>query len=205
MSNSWEVHWKDYYQILQVHPTAEQEVIKAAYNRLARKYHPDVSQDSSSTRRMRDLNEAFEVLGNLEQRRIYHPVWLQERRESENTYRQGSKTRSTPPSETPRPTTVGSSKTKLGRQILAEIRRWRVESGGREYQIEYVANPNMRGDVLINGKVVASWGSSVWWLPKIVEFQIDHKPAVLRRTGIISQHFDLVWEGRVYNEKQGRV
>ncbi|MFC2036213.1 DnaJ domain-containing protein [Chloroflexota bacterium] len=71
---------KDYYQILQVHPTAEQEIIRAAYDRLAKKYHPDVNQAPSSTKKMTDINEAFEVLGNLERRRSYHPEWLQKRR-----------------------------------------------------------------------------------------------------------------------------
>lgn len=71
--------WKDYYQILQVHPTAEQEVIKAAYNRLAKKYHPDVNPEPSSLKRMKDLNEAFDVLGNLTNRRSYHQKWLQRR------------------------------------------------------------------------------------------------------------------------------
>jgi hypothetical protein len=97
MSNSWEIHWKDYYQILQVHPTAEQEVIKATYDRLARKYHPDVNQKPSSAQKMIDINEAYEVLGTLETRRLYHPVWLQKRRESNN--------RQTPPRESLRPET----------------------------------------------------------------------------------------------------
>lgn len=84
MSNRWDIHWKDYYQILQVHPTSGQEVIKVAYDRLARKYHPDVNQEPSSTQKMKDINEAFEVLGALETRRLYHPDWLQKRRESNN-------------------------------------------------------------------------------------------------------------------------
>lgn len=67
---------KDYYKILQVHPTAEQEVIKAAYDRLAKKYHPDVNPEPSSLEKMKDLNEAFEVLGDLTNRRMYHQEWL---------------------------------------------------------------------------------------------------------------------------------
>lgn len=67
---------KDYYKILQVHPTAEQEVIKAAYDRLAKKYHPDVNPEPSSLRKMKDLNEAYEVLGDLTNRRLYHQEWL---------------------------------------------------------------------------------------------------------------------------------
>lgn len=78
-----DIRWKDYYQILQVHPTASQEVIKAAYDRLARIYHPDVNHEASSTPKMVDINEAFEVLGKLENRRLYHPEWLQRRRGSQ--------------------------------------------------------------------------------------------------------------------------
>ncbi len=67
---------KDYYQILQVVPQAEPEVIEAAYRRLMRKYHPDAlpldEQDSEqAVRKAQELNEAYEVLGNVEKRRAY--------------------------------------------------------------------------------------------------------------------------------------
>jgi len=61
----------DYYKILQVHPTAEPEVIEAAYRRLARKYHPDVNQDPAATERMRDLNEAYDLLSDPNERSEY--------------------------------------------------------------------------------------------------------------------------------------
>ncbi len=62
---------KDYYAILQVHPLAEPEVIEAAYRRLSRKYHPDVSGQADAGRRMREMNEAFEVLSDPARRRAY--------------------------------------------------------------------------------------------------------------------------------------
>ena len=68
MKENWEIHWKDYYKILQVQPSAETEVIKAAYERLARKYHPDVNRDSNASQRMKELNEAFEIIGDPEKR-----------------------------------------------------------------------------------------------------------------------------------------
>ncbi len=61
----------DYYEILQVSRNAEQEVIDAAYRRLARKYHPDANKDPKATERMRLLNQAFEVLGNRVKRAQY--------------------------------------------------------------------------------------------------------------------------------------
>jgi DnaJ-class molecular chaperone len=61
----------DYYEILQVHPSAEAEVIDAAYRRLARKYHPDVNTRVDASERMKQINAAFEVLGNSAARSEY--------------------------------------------------------------------------------------------------------------------------------------
>jgi curved DNA-binding protein CbpA len=62
---------KDYYRILQVDRFAETEVIQAAYKRLAKKYHPDVNPSPDATRVMKELNEAFEVLGDPQKRSSY--------------------------------------------------------------------------------------------------------------------------------------
>ena len=62
---------KDYYAILQVDPRAEPEVIEVAYRRLSRKYHPDVREEADAGQRMRELNEAFEVLSDPARRRAY--------------------------------------------------------------------------------------------------------------------------------------
>jgi curved DNA-binding protein CbpA len=50
------------YKILQVDPEAEDEVIEAAYRRLARKYHPDISPSRESQDRMVLFNQAWEQL-----------------------------------------------------------------------------------------------------------------------------------------------
>jgi hypothetical protein len=62
---------RDYYAILQVSPDAEREVIDAAYRRLARKYHPDVYTEGDAAERMRQLNEAYEILGDPGKRAEY--------------------------------------------------------------------------------------------------------------------------------------
>ncbi len=61
----------NYYEILQVSPEAEHEVIGAAYKKLARKYHPDLNPDTTAANRMRDLNRAIEVLGDPHKRAEY--------------------------------------------------------------------------------------------------------------------------------------
>jgi DnaJ domain len=52
----------DPYKILQVDPEAEDEVIEAAYRRLARKYHPDVASGPDSETRMVAINQAWDQL-----------------------------------------------------------------------------------------------------------------------------------------------
>jgi curved DNA-binding protein CbpA len=52
----------DPYKVLQVDPEAERDVIEAAYRRLARKYHPDVSSEPESHERMIAINGAWEQL-----------------------------------------------------------------------------------------------------------------------------------------------
>ena len=62
---------KNYYKILQVDPSAEAEVIAAAYKRLSIKYHPDTNRSPDANRRMQEINEAFDVLKDPARRRQY--------------------------------------------------------------------------------------------------------------------------------------
>jgi curved DNA-binding protein CbpA len=62
---------KNYYKILQVDPTADPEVIAAAYKRLSLKYHPDANPDPQSNWRMQEINEAYQVLKDPLKRRDY--------------------------------------------------------------------------------------------------------------------------------------
>jgi len=56
------------YKILQVDPEAEFEVIEAAYRRLARKYHPDISDTPETHERMVAINHAWDQLRTPERR-----------------------------------------------------------------------------------------------------------------------------------------
>jgi curved DNA-binding protein CbpA len=68
----------NYYHTLEVGPTASSWQIKAAFRRLARKYHPDVRKTGSMAK-MTQINEAYEVLSNRLKRASYDRV-LQGRR-----------------------------------------------------------------------------------------------------------------------------
>jgi hypothetical protein len=61
----------DFYEILQVSPRAEPEVIEAAFRRLARKYHPDVDRAAGDLGRMIALNLAYETLKDPVRRADY--------------------------------------------------------------------------------------------------------------------------------------
>ena len=61
----------DHYKVLQVDPEAEDEVIQAAYRRLARKYHPDVASDPAAADRMAAINAAWAVLRDAAGRAAY--------------------------------------------------------------------------------------------------------------------------------------
>ncbi|HYH92737.1 MAG TPA: DnaJ domain-containing protein [Candidatus Saccharimonadales bacterium] len=54
----------DPYKTLQVDSEAEEEVIVAAYRRLARKYHPDVAPGADAAARMTAINAAWELIGD---------------------------------------------------------------------------------------------------------------------------------------------
>lgn len=61
----------DAYKILQVDSEAEDEVIVAAYRRLARKYHPDVAPGDEAAARMSAINAAFGLIGTPAKRAAY--------------------------------------------------------------------------------------------------------------------------------------
>ncbi len=61
----------DPYKILQVDPEAEDEVIQAAYRRLAQKYHPDLSIGQAAMDRMVAINAAWETIGDPKRRASY--------------------------------------------------------------------------------------------------------------------------------------
>jgi curved DNA-binding protein len=65
------LQYKDYYQILGVNRNAVQSDIKKAFRKLARKYHPDVSKEADAETRMKDINEAYAVLSDIEKRAAY--------------------------------------------------------------------------------------------------------------------------------------
>jgi hypothetical protein len=69
----------DHYAALGIDPTADQEVIAAAYRALAKKYHPDTgaTTGTASPQRFAEIQQAYEVLGSVEGRRRYDQALLE--------------------------------------------------------------------------------------------------------------------------------
>jgi curved DNA-binding protein len=66
------MEFKDYYATLGVTKAASEKEIKQAFRKLARKFHPDVNPgDKSAEARFKDINEAYEVLGDSGKRSKY--------------------------------------------------------------------------------------------------------------------------------------
>lgn len=64
---------KDYYETLGITKDATDDEIKRAYRMLAKKYHPDVSEEptESAEEKFKEISEAYEILMDTEKRKIY--------------------------------------------------------------------------------------------------------------------------------------
>ncbi|MCU0306885.1 MAG: DnaJ domain-containing protein [Thermoleophilia bacterium] len=64
----------DHYAVLGIDRDADQDAVRRAYRRLARRHHPDVSADPDAEERFKEVNEAYQVLSDPERRAAYdHP------------------------------------------------------------------------------------------------------------------------------------
>jgi curved DNA-binding protein len=76
------IDFKDYYAILGVARDASETDIKKAFRQLARRYHPDIAKDKvGAEAKFKEINEAYEVLGDPEKRKRYDELgahWEQE-------------------------------------------------------------------------------------------------------------------------------
>ena len=68
-------HFKNHYRVLNVDLTADDTTIKAAFRRLAFRYHPDRAKNARGARRFQEIREAYEVLSDPERRREYDEIY----------------------------------------------------------------------------------------------------------------------------------
>lgn len=62
---------RDYYEVLGVSKGASPEELKKAYRKLALEWHPDRNKSAEATQKFKEINEAYEVLGNADKKSAY--------------------------------------------------------------------------------------------------------------------------------------
>ncbi len=65
---------KDYYSILEINESASTETVEKVHKLLIKKYHPDLQQEQDKAKaeeKMKEINEAYEVLTNPEKKKMY--------------------------------------------------------------------------------------------------------------------------------------
>jgi hypothetical protein len=95
------MEFKDYYKIMEITPQATEEEIRQSFRRLARKYHPDVSDEADATDRFKEIREAYEILKDPQKRESYDNSkvvikpyslpWFRTKKESWDRYRARNK------------------------------------------------------------------------------------------------------------------
>lgn len=89
-----------YYQTLGAFETASQEEIKHAYRQLAKKYHPDHNRSKSAEAKFKEINEAYQTLGDPGRRQVYDYDLRQSRKASAAGSSPAGSSSSPPPSGT---------------------------------------------------------------------------------------------------------
>jgi curved DNA-binding protein CbpA len=67
--------FKNHYRALNIPSTADATTIKAAFRGLALRYHPDRARSTRTTRRFKEIREAYEILSDPETRRQYDEIY----------------------------------------------------------------------------------------------------------------------------------
>ena len=68
------MQFKDYYKILGINSDADLKSIKTAYRKLARKFHPDVSEDKDAEEKFKEIAEAYAVLKDKDKRAEFDEI-----------------------------------------------------------------------------------------------------------------------------------
>jgi curved DNA-binding protein CbpA len=77
---------RDFYSILNIPRDASKKEIRKAYLRLARQYHPDISQEPATRKQFEDINQAYTILFDDESRTLYNHYFEEEERGEEKSW-----------------------------------------------------------------------------------------------------------------------
>lgn len=62
---------RDYYEVLGIDKSADQDTIKKAYRTLAKKYHPDINKAPEAVEKFKEVQEAYEILSDESKKSLY--------------------------------------------------------------------------------------------------------------------------------------
>lgn len=62
---------RDYYEVLGIEKSADQDTIKKAYRTLAKKYHPDINKEPDAVEKFKEVQEAYEILSDESKKSLY--------------------------------------------------------------------------------------------------------------------------------------
>ena len=66
---------KNYYKILNIQKDASSEQVKEAYRKLVKFWHPDINPSPNAHEKIIEINEAYEILNNVEKRKVYNRIY----------------------------------------------------------------------------------------------------------------------------------
>jgi len=78
---------------------------------------------------------------------------------------------------------------------------WRIKIEGKDHVVEYKSGIES-GEVLLDGNMVNSKGSSYMGVLMKKSFTINGKPAKVQRRSVLSENWELVYEGKVYESPE---
>jgi curved DNA-binding protein CbpA len=95
---------QSHYDVLELTASASQDEIKKRYRTLARKYHPDVNSSPEASQKIKQINAAYEILGDAEKRAVYDADLTLKQRVSHFQAEAQAAKPSPPPEPPPKPT-----------------------------------------------------------------------------------------------------
>ncbi|WP_233898040.1 DnaJ domain-containing protein [Tenacibaculum piscium] len=66
---------KNYYKILNIKKDASSVQVKDSYRKLVKFWHPDINSNYNSHEKIIEINEAYEILNNIEKRKVYNRIY----------------------------------------------------------------------------------------------------------------------------------
>lgn len=189
----------NYYDILEVQPSASEEVIKMAYKALVKKYHPDnyIGDPKEAEKIMRQINEAYDILSDREKRAQYdatHNFNQSDNLKSDSTFQTTSYKSNKAANEKPTTYSTQNLHPKIKRRFFGKI--YSIFKTISVIVIIYVAAGLFTGNLTAWNKEIIYYGSYAYHL--IQNFSLPHNYEKDSAEYIIAKYIDALFSGDQY-------